>query len=132
MAGTDEVRPSRRERGSFSVELAVLAPVLLLVVSFLISVGRITETSAVVEGAVRDAARAASINHAGNAAAAAQEAYAAATRGRNCGGVQINPQVPQPGGSVTATATCHVTTMWGRHDITRTSVSAVDIYRGTD
>jgi Flp pilus assembly protein TadG len=122
----------RGERGSFSVELAVLAPALLVLISFIISVGRVTEGRAMVQGAVRDAARAATINHNGNAATAAQEAYAQATRGRNCGPVALQPVVPVPGGTVTATATCRVTTMWGRQSITRQAISAVDIYRGTN
>jgi Flp pilus assembly protein TadG len=121
-----------RDRGSFSLELAVLAPALLLVISFIISVGRVTEGRALTEGAARDAARAATINHAGNAEAAARAAYDAAVKGHNCGNLVITPLVPVPGGSVTVTATCQVTTLWGRQTITRTSVSAVDIYRGTD
>jgi Flp pilus assembly protein TadG len=120
------------DRGSFSLELVVLAPVLLLVVAFIVSVGRITEGRALVEGAVRDAARAATINHNGNAEAAARAAYAAATEGRHCGQLDITPRIPQPGGSVRATATCQVRTIWGTRSITRTSVSAVDLYRGTD
>ena len=120
------------ERGSFSVELAVLAPTLLVVISFIISVGRVTEGRALVQGAARDAARAATINHNGTAFAAAEEAYAQATRGRNCAGLALDPQVPVPGGTVTATATCTVTTMWGRQTITRRARSAVDLYRGTD
>lgn len=123
----------RADRGSFSLELVVLAPVLLLVVAFIVSVGRITEGRAMVEGAVRDAARAATINHNGNAKAAADAAYAAATKGRHCGDLDIRPAVPQPGGPpVVATATCEVNTIWGTQRITRRSVSAVDIYRGTD
>jgi Flp pilus assembly protein TadG len=120
------------DRGSFSLELVVLAPVLLLVVAFIVSVGRITEGRAMVEGAVRDAARAATINHNGNAEAAARAAYTAATDGHDCGALDLRPTVPQPGGSVRATATCRVHTMWGTRQITRTSISAVDIYRGTD
>ncbi|HST67665.1 MAG TPA: TadE/TadG family type IV pilus assembly protein [Mycobacteriales bacterium] len=120
------------DRGSFSLELVVLAPVLLLVVAFIVSVGRITEGRAMVEGAVRDAARAATINHNGNAEAAARAAYSAATQGRHCGQLELTPTVPQPGGSVRATATCQVRTIWGTRPITRTSVSAVDLYRGTD
>ncbi len=122
----------RGERGSFSVELAVLAPMLLVVISFIISVGRVTEGQALAQGAARDAARAATINHNGNAAGAAQDAYAQATRGRDCEALLLNPRVPIPGGTVTATATCHVNTMWGRHTITRNARSAVDFYRGTD
>ena len=122
----------RGERGSFSVELAVLAPTLLLVISFIISVGRVTEGRALVQGAARDAARAATINHNGNAAGAAQVAYQQATRGRDCDPMTLRPLVPAPGGTVTATATCRVTTLWGKQSITRHASSAVDIYRGTD
>jgi Flp pilus assembly protein TadG len=130
MTRTRRIR--RSERGSFSVELAVLAPTLLLVISFVISVGRVTEGRALVQGAARDAARAATINHDGNAAGAAQEAYDRATRGADCDPMLLVPRVPVPGGVVTATATCRVTTMWGKQSITRHANSAVDIYRGTD
>ena len=129
MAGADR----RAERGSFSLELAVLAPALLLMISFIVSVGRITESRAQTQGAARDAARAATINHNGNAEAAAQAAYGRAVRGRDCDAqVVVNPVAPQPGGTVTATATCRVGTLWGTQTIVRTSVSAVDVYRSTD
>ena len=61
-----------------------------------------------------------------------EQEVAQATRGRNCGPVALQPVVPVPGGTVTATATCRVTTMWGSQSITRQAISAVDIYRGTD
>jgi Flp pilus assembly protein TadG len=128
---TRRVRAVAAERGSFSLELAVLAPALLLVISFIISVGRVTEGRALTEGAVRDAARAATINHNGNAEAAAREAYTRATKGHDCTLVRIDPRVPTPGGTVTVEANCRVRTLWGTQTITRESVSAVDIYRGT-
>ena len=112
------IRPVRgtADRGAFSLEVTVLAPVLLLVISFIISVGRVTEGRALTEGAVRDAARA---------------AYTAATKGHNCTLLRIDPRVPVPGGTVTVEAKCTVRTLWGTQTITRRSVSAVDIYRGT-
>ena len=123
----------RRERGSFSVELAVLAPAVLLVISFIISVGRVTDARAQTQGAARDAVRAATINHNGNAEAAAQAAYRRAVAGRDCDpAADMRPTVPVPGQPVTVTATCHVGTMWGRRTIVRTVASAVDVYRGTD
>lgn len=133
MERTDGPADRRGERGSFSLELAVLAPTLLLILSFIVSVGRVTEGRAVTQGAARDAARAASINHNGGAAAnqAAQEAYRRATAGRNCDGPGPVP-APVPGGTVVVTVTCRVSTLWGTQVITRTSRSAVDIYRGTD
>jgi Flp pilus assembly protein TadG len=132
MARQVRAQTRRGDRGSFSLELAVLAPALLLVISFIISVGRVTEGRAFVQGAARDAARAATINHNGNAEAAARAAYAAATRNRDCDPLVIVPRVPLPGGTVTATAHCRVSTLWGKQTIVRTSMSAVDIYRGTD
>ena len=121
------------ERGSFSVELAVLAPVLLLMISFIISVGRITEGRAQTQGAARDAARAATINHNGNAESAAQAAYDRAVAGHDCDPqVVLVPVVPQPGGTVSATATCRVSTLWGTQTIVREAISPVDIYRSTD
>lgn len=133
MARREGTADRRRERGSFSLELAVLAPTLLLVISFIISVGRVTEGRAVTQGAARDAARAASINHNGGAAAntAAREAYLQATDGRDCDPLPPVP-APAPGGTVVVTVTCHVITLWGSQAVTRTARSAVDIYRGTD
>lgn len=123
----------RRERGSFSIEMAALAPVLLLVIAFIVSVGRVTEARAQTQGAARDAVRAATINHNGNARQAAQQAYLRATDGHDCAPEAVlNTNVPQPGDTVTATATCYVSTLWGRHAIERTAASAVDVYRSTD
>lgn len=122
------------ERGSFSLELAVLAPALLVLVAFIISVGRITEARAVVQGAARDAARAATINHNGGAAArqAAQAAFRSATAGMDCDGLVLTPPVIGPDVQVSATVTCRVGTMWGRRPVVRTATSATDRYRGTD
>ena len=132
MARRSRAAGRRGERGSFSVELAVLAPTLLLVISFIISVGRVTEGRAMVQGAARDAARAATINHNGTAEQAALDAYAAATANRDCDPLGLNPVVPAPGGRVTATATCRVTTLWGKQTITAQAASVVDIFRGTN
>ena len=74
---------------------------------------------------------AATINHNGNAESAARAAYTAATKGHNCTLLRIDPRVPVPGGTVTVEAECTVRTLWGTQTITRRSVSAVDIYRGT-
>lgn len=122
------------ERGSFSVELAVLAPAVLAMVAFIISVGRVTEGRALVQGAARDAARAATINHNGGAASrqAAFAAYRSATDGMDCEQLQLTPAAIVPDVQVQATVTCTVGTMWGRQTITRTATSATDRYRGTD
>lgn len=50
------------DRGSVTLELVIIAPILILVVlSFVIAVGRITDAHQAVEAAARDAARQASI-----------------------------------------------------------------------
>lgn len=123
---------TRRDRGSFALELAVVAPALLLIIAFIVSVGRVTETRAHVQGAARDVARASTINHNGNSEAAAREAFRTATTGMDCDGLQLNPLQAVAGQPVTATVTCHVATMWGRQTIIRTAQSVADVYRGVD
>ena len=125
-------RRSGGDRGSFALELAVVAPALLLIIAFVVSVGRVTEARAKVQGAARDVARAATINHAGNSEAAAREAFRKATTGMNCDALQLDPLQAVPGQPVTATVTCHVATMWGGQAIVRTARSVADVYRGVD
>ena len=132
MARRPAARRRAGDRGSFAVELAVTAPVLLVVIAFIISVGRVTEGRALVQGAARDAVRAATINHAGNSEQAAREAFAKATAGMNCDPLDLRPRQPAPDTQVTATVTCRVTTMWGSQSITRTAQSVTDRYRGVD
>jgi Flp pilus assembly protein TadG len=69
-------RFSRRgERGSMSVELAVLAPALALLLLLIGAGARVVEVQGHIDGAARDAARAASIaRSSGQAAAFAQQA----------------------------------------------------------
>jgi Flp pilus assembly protein TadG len=55
------IRPGRDERGSLSLELVILTPILILLMMFLVGLGRLVEAQGQVDGAARDAARAASI-----------------------------------------------------------------------
>lgn len=123
-------RRSGGDRGSFALELAVVAPALLLVIAFVISVGRVTEARAKVQGAARDVVRASTINHAGNSEAAAREAFRKATVGMDCDALQLDPLQAVAGQPVTATVTCHVGTMWGQQTVVRTAQSVADVYRG--
>lgn len=50
----------RGERGALALELAILAPVLLVLFMFLLACGRYFQTSSLLEGAARDGARSAS------------------------------------------------------------------------
>jgi Flp pilus assembly protein TadG len=128
------IRKGEAERGSFALELAIVAPALLLIIAFIMSVGRVTEGRALVQGAARDAARAATINHNGSSAAraAAQDAFDSATQGMNCRPLQLTPAIIAPDAQVQATVSCTVTTMWGPQTVERTAFSVVDRYRGTD
>ena len=51
----------RAERGSLTVEFVLLAPLLIVLMLFLVLAGRVVEAHGQVDGAARDAARAASL-----------------------------------------------------------------------
>ncbi len=105
------------EQGSMSVELALLAPALLLLLSFAVFAGRTQVAHAAVEAAARAAAREASL--AGDAAtatalASAQAQQTVAAQDLRCqrtrvdvdtAGFQTPPGQP---GDVTVTVTCVV------------------------
>ncbi|MBG0827975.1 pilus assembly protein [Planomonospora sp. ID67723] len=55
------MRVGRGEQGSLSAETVLLAPVFLLFLLFLVGAGRMVEAQGEVNGAARDAARAASV-----------------------------------------------------------------------
>jgi Flp pilus assembly protein TadG len=111
------MRWHRQARGSISVELAVLAPGLALLLLLVAAGARVVEVQGHIDGAARDAARAASIARSyGQAVAAAQQA-AQADLGTTslCTprtiGVQVAgyPAVPlNTPGAVTVTVTCQV------------------------
>lgn len=74
----------RGESGSVSVELAAIAPALLLVLLLTIAAMRLTLATGQVDGAARDAARAASLARTpGAASAAAQQSAASSLAGQH-------------------------------------------------
>ena len=132
------------ERGSTSLELAVLAPALLLLLSLIIIAGRIAVARQGVETAADAAARAASIARTPTSAADDAQAAAAATlanSGLNCATVSV--EIDTSGfavavglpATVSATVTCTVDTgglsvpgLSGQ-TLTRTATSPIDTYR---
>jgi Flp pilus assembly protein TadG len=54
-------RAARSQRGSMAVEMVLLIPAFVLLMLFLVGVGRVVEAQGQVDGAARDGARAASI-----------------------------------------------------------------------
>ncbi len=108
----------RPQRGSISVELAVLAPGLALLLLLVAAAARVVEVQGHIDGAARDAARAASIARSyTQAVAAAQQAAQAdlgttslctpRTIGVQVAGYPAVPLVTTPG-AVTVTVTCEV------------------------
>ncbi len=69
------VRLTRRDRGSMAVEFALLAPAFIVLMLLLVLGGRMIEAQGQVDGAARDAARAASVqDQANNVSVAIQNA----------------------------------------------------------
>jgi Flp pilus assembly protein TadG len=108
----------RAQRGSISVELAVLAPGLALLLLLVAAGARVVEVQGHIDGAARDAARAASIARSYTQAVAAAQQAAQADLGTTslCTphtiGVRVAgyPAVPLTAvpGAVTVTVTCQV------------------------
>src|SRR5262245_12373443 len=101
------------ERGTAAAELAVAAPLLLLLVVAAVFVGRLARAEGQVEGAVRDAARAAAARRTPVAATAAAQAEASASlqaAGLTCQrfDVVVDTSAFDAGGSVAVRLTCQV------------------------
>ncbi|NEE01172.1 TadE/TadG family type IV pilus assembly protein [Phytoactinopolyspora halotolerans] len=143
-------QPGRRrgrpghDRGSATVEFAVGAPALLLIVAVLALAGRVTGDANAVEQAAADAARAASL--ARSPAAAVSAAYETATmaladRGTTCRSTTIDVDTAgfhAPAGehaTVSVTITCPIQVMdlpipgMTARTATKTAISPIDTYR---
>ncbi|TNY38947.1 pilus assembly protein [Thermomonospora catenispora] len=129
-----------------SLELVLLAPVFVMFLMLLAAAGRVVDARSQIEGAARDAARAASIARSAGEA----EAYAARAAARSLadhhwcrGGPRVFADTAQwgPGGRVTVTVTCTVDLgdlalvgLPGSRTFTGDAVAPIDTYtyRGTD
>lgn len=116
------MQPRRRDgdAGNAALELVILAPVVLLLISFVVAAGRTSVADGSVQAAARDAARQASISRTLGQATATARASAEtelAEEGLDCSPAAavvvhataafVNSQPGQPA-SVSATVTCHV------------------------
>ncbi|WP_329090329.1 MULTISPECIES: TadE/TadG family type IV pilus assembly protein [unclassified Streptosporangium] len=100
-------RGARDDRGSLSAETVLLAPVFLLFLLFLVGAGRVVEAQGEVNGAARDAARAASVERTlSDAESAADEAARGALSGECEPEVSLSGTTWQEGGRVHAEVTC--------------------------
>ena len=131
----------RQERGSAAVEITLLTPLLVIMVLFMVFLGRLTEARAVIADAAHQAARAASIAPT-PAAATAQAQQAAATalagRGLACQHFTVTMDLAgfTPGGTVRATVTCTtgltdlaLLDVPGSQTLSASFTSVIDTYR---
>jgi hypothetical protein len=119
-----------------------VAPLLLLLLLLVVALGRLAGTRADVDGAARDAARAASLSRsASRAQAAAIEAAGTtlAEGGVSCRSLEVAVDTSgfRPGGWVAAEVTCNVglgdlalLRLPGTRSVEARFVAAVDAYRG--
>jgi Flp pilus assembly protein TadG len=133
----------RRERGSATLELAVLAPGLLLLIALVALAGRFAVADGAVDQAAAEAARAASLQRTPSAGrdAATQVAHASLTgQGLSCLRTEIDTDVsglrapPGRPGRVTVTVRCPLRVAdlplaVPAITLTATAVSPVDTYR---
>ncbi|MHB8244364.1 MAG: TadE/TadG family type IV pilus assembly protein [Acidimicrobiales bacterium] len=137
----DAGRALRDERGAVATELVLLTPLLILMLLFVVALGRLAGARINVDGAAAQAARAASIaTTPGGATAAAQQSAAAALGSDHvtCATLQVATDTARfaPGGSVTVTVTCAValSDLTGlalpvTEQVSSTAASVVDTYR---
>jgi Flp pilus assembly protein TadG len=106
-------RLRRDETGSVTAELVLLTPLLILLLLFVVALGRLSGARLDVDGAAAQAARAASIARDPTTATAMAEQTATAALGSDhvtCAQLTVNTDTSQftPGGSVAVTVTCSV------------------------
>jgi Flp pilus assembly protein TadG len=134
-------RARRGEAGSAVLEAVIVAPVLVMLVVFVIGAARIANAHQLVDDAVGDAARAASIvgSAAQAQAAAAQAAQSSLTgRGVSCSPLSVAVDISnwKPGGTVGVTVTCTAALgdlgpipFGGATTVTARAASVLDPYR---
>lgn len=124
------------------MEFVLVTPLLLVLLLFVVGLGRLGVARGDVDGAARDAARAASL--ARSAGATRPLAYQAASaslrdRGLTCEAlrVDVEPGAFEAGGVVAVNVTCNVhladlTLVWtpGAKEISSRFVEPIDAYRG--
>ncbi|MFJ2774886.1 TadE family protein [Streptomyces sp. NPDC087300] len=133
------------DRGSYALETAVLAPVLIAILGLMIAFGRVTDAEGAVDSAAHAAARAASLER--DAGSAQSQARAAADRSLNGEGVTCTTSdvaIDASGyasgvgeiATVTATISCTARLddialpgLPGAKTITSTWTSPIDTYR---
>ncbi|HJE57785.1 MAG TPA: pilus assembly protein [Nocardiopsis listeri] len=133
----------KRDRGSASVELAIVTPALLLFAMLMIFAGRTVDAGTTVDEVAHAAARAASLERTPGEASAAATTIASATlreQGLACSDhtTSVDHGGLTAGGAVSVTVTCTVSfsdllgvAFPGSRSIEGDATVAVDTFRGT-
>ena len=134
-------RRCRDETGAVATELVLLTPLLIVLLLFVVALGRLAGAHINVDGAAAQAARAASIASTPSGASFAAHETATAALGSDhvtCAALHVAVDTAgfAPGGSVTVSVSCAVSLadLTGLHlpastQITSTASSVVDTYR---
>jgi Flp pilus assembly protein TadG len=126
------------ERGSMAVETVMLAPVFLLFLMFLAGAGVLVESQGRVNGAARDAARAASVQRSLEDAEGAAETIATGALEGHCQSpsVSLDESEWEQGGQVQAEVTCQLDLGFlgfgGTKTMTGTAVVPIEQFRRVD
>ena len=138
---SNRARRVRNESGSVTAELVLVTPLLLLLLLFVVALGRLASARLDVDGAASQAARAASIaRDPTTATAMAQQSATAALSGDGvtCSSLNVVTDTASfsPGGEVAVTVTCTVgladlagLRLPSSTSISSRSVAVVDTYR---
>lgn len=135
-------RAGGHERGTAAIELVLVAPVLVLILLFVVGLGRMAHARQQIESIASDSARAASLDR-GSAGSATSAAKDAAYRslddaGISCQDLEVHLDLSRnhPGGSIHVTVTCraqlHDVALAGfpvSRDFTATALVPVETYR---
>lgn len=137
------VQAGSDERGSVSVQLVLLTPMLVVLLLFVVFCGRVAATKLSINDIAHQAARAASLARTpeqGVADAESTAAHALASAGVVCQTLTTttNTEGLRPGSTVTVTVSCEVgladlglLDLGGARTFESTFASPVDLYRGT-
>lgn len=131
------------EQGSVTAELVLLTPLLILLLLFVVGLGRLAGARIEVDGAAAQASRAASIARDPASAVVMAKQTAVAALGSDhitCAQLSVNTNTAQfvPGGSVAVTITCTVSLgeltglrVPASESVTTRSVAVIDQFRST-
>lgn len=131
------------EQGSATAELVLLTPLLILMLLFVVALGRTVSARMQVDGAAAQGARAASIARDPTTATAMAQQAATSALGSDhvtCGDLTVTTDTADfaPGGQVSVTVTCTVDLadlvglrLPASQSISSTSTAVIDLYRAT-